>query len=167
MSWLIRLLASLFREPIIPQKTTPKIQEIARPKIEEETLYKFSKQSLEKLETCHPDLQKLFGKVLESGLFDLTVVEGVRTLERQKQLVAEGKSKTLNSKHLDGSAVDVAIYKNGKIDWDDSKAYYVLAGIVYTLAKQEGISVRWGGNWECNQDYDDTTFLDLVHWEIL
>lgn len=129
-------------------------------------MYKFSKSSKAKLATCHYDLQRLFKEVLAVGFFDLTVIEGKRSLERQKQLVKDGKSKTFNSKHLEGDAVDIGIYKNNKIDWNDTKAYYVLAGIVYVKAKEAGINIRWGGNWERNRDFNDTTFLDLVHYEL-
>lgn len=162
---LLRLWTSLFPSPEKIQKTPQKNLEKTEEKIQN-TMYKFSNKSQEKLATCHPDIQKIFNKVLSLGIFDLTVVEGKRSLERQKELVAEGKSKTLKSKHLTGDAIDVAIYKNGKIDWDDANAYYVLAGVVYAIAKQEGIAIRWGGNWDRDQDMNDQTFDDLVHYEL-
>lgn len=129
-------------------------------------MYKFSKSSKEKLETVDEKLQTLFIAVLSMGIFDITIIEGKRSLERQKQLVTEGKSKTLESKHLTGKAIDVAIFKNNTIDWDDTKAYYVLVGVVLTLAKQLGISIRSGSNWDLDTDYNDQDFNDLVHFEL-
>jgi peptidoglycan L-alanyl-D-glutamate endopeptidase CwlK len=128
---------------------------------------KYSRSSLNNLSTCHQDLQDLFHAVLEFGYFDLTIIEGKRSLERQKQLFNEGASKTMKSKHLTGHAVDVGIYKNGGIDWNDKNAYYVLAGIVTAISDEIGVKVRWGGNWDKDRDFDDQSFNDLVHWELV
>jgi peptidoglycan L-alanyl-D-glutamate endopeptidase CwlK len=127
---------------------------------------KFSKRSQDNLNSVKPELIKLFTEVLALGIFDISITEGLRSQERQQELLDANLSKTLNSKHLTGDAVDVAIYKNGRIDYKDTLAYYVLAGVVYTIAKQQGIRIRWGGNWDRDSDFNDNTFNDLVHFEL-
>lgn len=130
-------------------------------------MYKFSKNSKGKLSTVHSDLQILMEVVLRTNMFDLTVIEGIRSDRRQKMLLDRGITKTLKSKHLTGHAVDIGIHKGGKLDFDDTRAYYVLAGTILLEAKRLGISVRWGGNWDSDQNFDDQSFNDLVHWELL
>ena len=75
-------------------------------------MYSYSRKSLDKLNTCHPDLQKILKEAIKH--YDVTIIEGVRALSRQEELVRTGKSKTMNSKHLpqaDGYswAVDCAL----------------------------------------------------------
>ncbi|RYD61794.1 MAG: M15 family peptidase, partial [Verrucomicrobiaceae bacterium] len=65
-------------------------------------MYKLSAESLEKLKGVHPDLVKVVKRAIELTTIDFKVGEGVRTPARQKKLVAEGKSKTLNSRHIPG-----------------------------------------------------------------
>ncbi|MGL5964095.1 MAG: hypothetical protein ACRCZ2_06840, partial [Fusobacteriaceae bacterium] len=73
------------------------------------TKYKFSKRSLSNVEGIDYRLVILLGLMLQHSKFDFIVTEGVRTKERQAQLVKEGNSKTMNSKHLTGSAFDIAM----------------------------------------------------------
>ena len=119
--------------------------------------FKLSKDSMSKLSGVHPDLVKLVNRAIEITPIDFRVLEGLRTKERQAQLKAEGKSKTLKSRHLTGHAVDIAPIVNGKVswDWDD---YYPLAKAVKQAAKELGIRIEWGGDW--------TTFKDGPHWQI-
>ena len=129
----------------------------------------FSKESLDKLDGVHHLLADICFKVLH--YHDCKILSGVRTLEEQKRLVAEGKSKTLNSYHLVqddgfGYAVDVAPYP---IDWSDTKRFYYFAGIFLTVAKDilpEDYYIRWGGDWDIDNDLNDQTFNDLVHFEL-
>jgi peptidoglycan L-alanyl-D-glutamate endopeptidase CwlK len=85
------------------------------------------------------------------------VTEGVRTLERQKQLLAEKKSQTLDSYHITGHAIDVALFLNGKITWN-LKDYKKLADIIKQAAKDLGYDIVWGGDWK--------KFKDGVHFQI-
>ena len=128
---------------------------------------KFSRVSSERLATCHPDLQRLMLEVIKH--WDCSVTYGIRTEEEQKQMVAKGKSITMNSKHLrqpDGysHAVDVVPYP---IDWDDHKRFYYFGGFVLGIAKSLGIKVRWGGDWNGNMDVKDQNFNDLPHFELV
>ena len=130
-------------------------------------MFKFGTRSRRRLGTVDKSLQLLMNVAIRRGIFDLSVLEGLRTKERQQFLVATGASKTLNSKHLTGHAVDIGIWKAGRVDYKDKKAYYVLAGQIYLLAAELGIKARWGGNWDSDQDMNDQSFNDLVHWELV
>jgi len=127
----------------------------------------FSERSLEKLHTCHPDLQRLFKRVVLQ--FDVTILEGVRTLERQQEMVADGLSQTLRSKHLkqpDGyaHAVDVAPYP---VNWANAAGRFErLGGYVLGLAEMLEIPIRWGGLWDRNLNEINEGFVDRPHFEL-
>lgn len=131
---------------------------------------KFSLKSNEKLDTCHPLLQELFREVVKDD--DCTVVEGHRSRKRQNRLFREGKSKLQwpRGKHnvMPSEAVDAAPWIPGKqIPWDDPRQFYYFAGKVKAKARQLGIRVRWGGDWDGDGDVSDQQFNDLVHWELV
>jgi peptidoglycan L-alanyl-D-glutamate endopeptidase CwlK len=88
---------------------------------------------------------------------DFTVLEGLRTVERQKQLVSQGASKTMNSRHITGHAVDLAPMIGGKIRWDWPLCHK-LAKIVKAAAADEKVPLVWGGDWRA--------FKDGPHWEL-
>lgn len=117
-----------------------------------------SMKSQDKLNTLDPRLQKLLIKAIT--ITDYTIIEGRRTLERQKELFNAGKSKTMDSKHVTGDkpslAVDVAPYP---VDWEDIKAFAHLIGIIKGIAYCEGIKIRCG--------YDFPTFKDYPHIELV
>lgn len=132
----------------------------------------FSISSLEKLKQAHQDLQTVFNEVVK--IQDCTVIEAYRDQEAQERAVREGKSQVNypfgahNS--LPSKAVDVAPYP---IRWDDTNRFYVFWGIVKTVAAQlldEGKithKIRWGGDWNGNDNYKDQKFNDLDHFEII
>lgn len=118
---------------------------------------KFSQRSLKNLQGIHPDLRRVMDRALQESPLDFVVIEGLRTRERQKQLVAEGASKTMNSRHLTGHAVDIVpIGPNGKaaFDWP---LYHKLGPAVEAAAKKEGVDITWGGRW--------SKFRDGPHFE--
>jgi peptidoglycan L-alanyl-D-glutamate endopeptidase CwlK len=131
--------------------------------------HQFSKSSLDRLEGVNHILADLCFRVLYHR--DCTVIYGKRTIEEQLKLVNEGLSKTMNSYHLpqeDGKAwaVDLAPYP---IDWKNTKQFYWLAGMMKVLAElylPDGYYLRWGGNWDSDEDLDDQSFMDLVHYEL-
>ena len=100
------------------------------------------------------------------------MIYGVRSIAEQLKLFNEGLSKTMSSKHIkqdDGfaHAVDIAPYP---IDWDDTKRFYWLAGMMKALAPRHlpsNYELRWGGNWDMDEDLNDQSFMDLVHFEIV
>jgi peptidoglycan L-alanyl-D-glutamate endopeptidase CwlK len=119
---------------------------------------KFSARSLKNLNGIHPDLRRVIDRALIDSPMDFTVIEGLRTKERQKQLVASGASRTMNSRHITGHAVDlVPIGPNGKaaFDWP---LYDVLGPAVERAAEAEGVAIAWGGRW--------TSFRDGPHFEL-
>ena len=124
---------------------------------------KFSKSSLGKLSTCDERLQKLFNEVIKH--FDCKVTEGHRTIEQQIIYVNEGKSKTMNSKHLTEPSLAVDVYPF-PIDFKDTKRFYYFAGFVKGIASQLEIPIRWGGDWDSDTDLHDQNFNDLPHFEI-
>jgi peptidoglycan L-alanyl-D-glutamate endopeptidase CwlK len=77
------------------------------------TKHTLSQRSESNLTGVHPDLVKVVRRALENCETDFTVVEGLRTLARQKELVAKGFSKTMKSRHLKGEAVDLYPYYQG------------------------------------------------------
>jgi len=119
--------------------------------------YSFGIKSVNKMTGVHPSLKKVLYRAIEITDVDFSIIEGVRTLERQKQLVASGASKTLNSRHLDGHAVDIAPYVEGEIRWD-WPLYHRLAKVMKTAAKEIGVPIEWGGDW--------IRFKDGPHWQL-
>ena len=128
-------------------------------------MFIYSPKSKEKLLTCHIDLQKLFNEVIKH--VDCTVLEGNRGKDRQDEVCRQGWSTLMfpNSKHnsLPSQAVDVAPYP---IDWEDKEKFYYFGGIVKGIATQMGINIRWGGDWDSDNDLHDQTLFDLPHFEL-
>lgn len=121
----------------------------------------FGQKSRENLKGVDARLVNVFNEVVKH--FDCTILDGVRTKERQAELVAQGKSKTMASKHIEGQALDVAPYP---VDWNDTNRFYYFSGFVMGVASQMGIKVRWGGDWNNDKNLKDNKFDDLVHYEL-
>ena len=119
--------------------------------------FKLSQRSLDRLEGVKPDLVKVVKRAIELTTVDFGVIEGVRTEERQKELVAKGASKTMKSKHLDGNAVDLMVYVDGRGCWE-LNLYDEVADAMRTAAIEEGVPIRWGCAWHIDniEDYDGT-----------
>lgn len=105
-----------------------------------------SERSLKNLVGVKDDLVRVVKRAIELSDTDFAVIEGLRTKERQAALVKKGASKTMNSKHLTGDAVDIAPIVNGKVSWD-FEHYYPLANAMAKAATELGVKVRWGGAW--------------------
>ena len=129
---------------------------------------KFGKRSKKNLIGVDANLQNVLYEVVK--YFDITIIEGKRSQERQNELVAQGKSKTKFGKHVDGKAVDIAPYP---IDWNARDDFHLLGGFVLGMAASMGIKIRWGGDWNASSTFKgrrttkDNNFDDLVHFEIL
>ena len=106
-----------------------------------------SSRSRERLRGVNPELADTVKRALELSPIDFGVTEGIRSVERQKELVARGLSQTMNSKHLTGNAVDLVAYLSGRVCWEMS-AYDELADAMKQAAKETGVSIRWGGAWQ-------------------
>ena len=114
-------------------------------------------RSISRLVDVHPDLVRVVHRAAALSSLDFTVLEGWRTMDRQKQLLAQGATRTLNSRHLTGHAVDLAPMIGGTVSWD-WPLYHRLAKIVKAAAVAENVPLTWGGDWK--------TFKDGPHWEL-
>lgn len=92
------------------------------------------------------------------GEEEAVVTEGLRTVERQRQLVRSGASRTMSSLHLEGRALDIAVLKGGRVVGDVEPHYAEIAALVQKQAAIFGVNVEWGGNWR--------TFQDGCHFQI-
>ena len=126
---------------------------------------RFGSRSINRLKTCDQKLQELFYEVVKH--FDCSILEGHRGEEGQNKAYADGKSKVKypNGKHnkFPSVAVDVAPYP---IDWSDRDRFHYFSGFVLGVAKQMGMNIRWGGDWNQDTKTKDNKFDDLVHFEI-
>ena len=116
-----------------------------------------SARDLKRLEGVHEAIKAVLIRAAHDGAPKFAVIEGVRTLARQKELVARGASKTMRSRHIHGFAVDIAPVIAGKIAWD-WPAFYPLASAIKAAADAEDVSLTWGGDWQ--------SFKDGPHWEL-
>lgn len=127
---------------------------------------KLNDASEKKLAGVHPDLQAVIHKAAEISDMTFVVTEGLRSRERQAQLVKAGASRTMNSRHITGHAVDLAVWvdtdKDGVVDggeirWD-WPLYAKLSKIVKEAAMQVSVPIVWGGDWK--------SFRDGPHFEL-
>jgi peptidoglycan L-alanyl-D-glutamate endopeptidase CwlK len=121
-----------------------------------------SSKSLAKLELAHPDLVKVITRAAALSDMDFTILEVLRTVARQKELVAKGASKTMRSRHLPGvdgksRAIDIAPLDGGQVSWA-WPLYHKLAPIIKQAALDVGVPIEWGGDWR--------TFKDGPHWQL-
>jgi len=119
---------------------------------------KWSSRSLGNLKGIHPDLRRVMDRALQESPLDFIVIEGLRSKERQKQLFDQGATRTMNSRHITGHAVDLLpIGPNGRaaFDWP---LYHKLAPAVKAAAEAEGVKIKWGGDWK--------SFKDGPHFEL-
>lgn len=133
---------------------------------------KFSQDSFSKLSTCHPDLQVLFYEVIK--YFDCTIIEGYRNEEDQEKAFVSGNTQLHfpHGKHnrQPSMAADVAPYP---IDWNNNNRSYWFAGYVMGIAQKlkdlgkMTHAVRFGGDWNMDNDIDNERFKDLVHFELV
>jgi peptidoglycan L-alanyl-D-glutamate endopeptidase CwlK len=120
-------------------------------------MFKFGTRSLSNLVRVHEDLQKVMHKSIATSPYDFTITEGLRSPGRQQKLVDEGRSTTMNSRHLTGHAIDLAVLVGGKVIWD-MKEYQELALHIKAVAKELEVPIVWGGDWN--------SLVDAVHYEL-
>ena len=148
-------------------------------------MFKLSTRSLDKLITVEPELQSVVRRAIELTKVDFGVIEGIRTVERQKELVAKGASKTMKSKHIEGRAVDLMAYINGRGCWE-LNVYDEIADAMKQAAIEADVGLVWGAAWnvddirewegsmeEAMNYYIDTrrkqgrrAFIDCPHWQL-
>ena len=120
-------------------------------------MFKLGKRSIERLQGVHPDLVKVVERAIEMSPVDFTVLEGLRSPERQQTLVASGASQTLNSRHITGHAVDLGAWVDNQVDWS-WPLYHKIANAMKAAANELGVAIVWGGDWK--------TFKDGPHFEL-
>ena len=118
-------------------------------------MYTYSNKSKKKMEGLHSDLVAILNEAIEITKVDFSVFEGMRSVSRQRKLVALGKSQTMNSRHLTGHAVDLVPHPyggdndgDGEINGHDWDEYFPIADAMILSAKKLDIPLRWGGNWK-------------------
>lgn len=109
--------------------------------------YHLGKRSRKNLQGVHHDLIEVIERAIEITAVDFTVIEGLRTKKRQRELVAKGASQTMNSRHLTGHAVDLMALVGGKGSWD-WPLYYKITEAVQEAADELGIRIESGSMWE-------------------
>jgi peptidoglycan LD-endopeptidase CwlK len=119
--------------------------------------FSLSQKSKDRLSGVHPDLVKVVNRAIQITTCDFAILEGVRSLARQEQLVKAGASQTMKSRHLTGHAVDLGAYVNGSVRWD-WPLYNQLAGAMKKAAAELNVPIEWGGDW--------TTLKDGPHFQL-
>ena len=148
--------------------------------------YKLSTKSQERLIGVEPELKEIVYEAIKVTKVDFGVIEGLRTEEKQKQLVESGASQTMKSKHLEGRAVDLMAYIGGRGSWE-LYVYDEIADAMKEAAIKVDVAVRWGAAWtvtdirewkgtmeEAMNSYIDTRrgqgrrpFIDAPHFELM
>lgn len=112
-------------------------------------------RSTKNLVGVNSDLVRVVKRALELSPVDFTVIEGLRTKERQAELMKQGFTRTLNSRHIIGEAVDIVPLP---VDWNNPKPFGLVAEAMKKAADELGVKITWGGDWK--------SFVDLPHYQI-
>ena len=135
-------------------------------------MYKLSKRSLNNLNGVHPDLVKVVKRALEISNIDFTVIEGLRTIEKQKEYVAKGVSKTMKSYHLKqkdgyGHAVDIYPYYNGSVQVNAPLSEFKkIANAMMKAGNEYDVIITWGADWDKDGNIKEHSFIDSPHYQI-
>lgn len=117
----------------------------------------------ERLAGLKPELVQVAERAAELCHYDIVVLEGMRTMQRQRELLAKGATTILRSKHLSGDAVDLAPMLDTDGDGDREVSwhwphYHDMAQYVLRAAKELNVDIEWGGHWK--------NFPDGPHWQL-
>jgi peptidoglycan L-alanyl-D-glutamate endopeptidase CwlK len=107
--------------------------------------YKLGTRSYQNLSGVHPDLVAVVERAIQITKQDFVVIEGIRNIDRQRQLFKAGKSKTMNSRHLTGHAVDICPYP---VDWSSKEKFQAINDAMDQASLELKIPVVWGGDWK-------------------
>ena len=132
--------------------------------------FKLGKTSLARLKGVDETLVNVVKRAIEISEVDFTVLEGVRTLERQRELYAQGRTApgkivtwTMKSRHIEGKAVDLVPYP---LDWNDLEKFNKIKDAMFQAAKELDVNLRWGADWNGNGEYREKGEYDSPHFEI-
>ena len=119
--------------------------------------FKLSQRSIDRMAGVNRDLVRVVRLAITRSPLDFSITEGLRTVERQKELVAQKKSQTMKSRHIVGEAVDICVLIDGKANWDFEN-YRKVADVFKACAWELGVTITWGGDWK--------TLVDGPHFQI-
>lgn len=119
--------------------------------------FKLSQRSLDRMKGVDERLVNVVKRAIEISEVDFCVTEGLRTKERQVELMKAGATRTMNSKHIVGKAVDLAAIVEGQVRWD-WPLYPKLATAMKRAAEILNVDIEWGGDW--------VTFKDGPHFQL-
>ena len=119
--------------------------------------FKLSQRSLDRMKGVDERLVNVVKRAIEISEVDFIVTEGLRTKERQAELFKAGATRTMNSKHIVGKAVDLAAVVDGQVRWD-WPLYSKLATAMKRAAEILNVKIEWGGDW--------VTFKDGPHFQL-
>jgi peptidoglycan L-alanyl-D-glutamate endopeptidase CwlK len=130
--------------------------------------FKLSQRSLDRLEGVDERLVAVVKQAITTTTIDFGVIQGMRTLEMQKELVAKGASQTMKSKHLTGHAVDLMAYISGRGSWE-LNLYDDIADAMKEAGDTLGVRLRWGaawhiddiGSWDGTMEEAMNAYIDL------
>ena len=132
--------------------------------------FKLGKTSLARLQGVDETLVNVVKRAIEISEVDFTVIEGVRTLERQRELYAQGRTAPgkivtwiMKSKHIEGKAVDLVPYP---LDWNDIEKFNKIKDAMFQAAKELDVNLRWGADWDSDGNYRENGEYDSPHFEI-
>ena len=111
--------------------------------------YQLGTRSLQNLSGVNPDMVAVVKAAIKITEQDFIVIEGIRNINRQRELFKAGKSKTMNSRHITGHAVDLCPYP---VDWNDHSKFEVIAEAMKAAADSLDIPLEWGGDWKNGWD---------------
>ena len=120
--------------------------------------YRFGKRSRSNLKGVDDRLVRICNRALQLSPIDFGITEGIRSVERQRFMVASGRSDTMNSRHLTGLAVDIVAYKNGGVVTWDFETYRTISRSFIRAGWEYETAVTWGGDWP--------RLRDGVHFQI-
>jgi len=141
-------------------------------------MFSVGRDSLLKLNSLDDRLVRILVESISISPIDFMVGCTSRDISEQKQLFIEGKTKTMNSLHLvkpKSHAVDIFPLKKdsfgrSSVPWNSHRYFYLMAGCVLSVAERvcrgQDWSVRWGGNFNGDENLENDSFLDLVHFEL-
>lgn len=137
-------------------------------------MYKLSKRSKDNLIDVHPTLVSVVNRALEISRVDFAVIEGVRSLARQQELYAQGRTApgpivtwTLNSRHFkDASGYGKAVDLLPVTGWDDKEGFNSVAAAMFAAAKELGVTIRWGADWDMDGKPREKGETDSPHFEL-
>jgi len=138
--------------------------------------FKFGTKSNGKLASCCQELRLVANRAIVLSPYDFSIIWGWRGEDIQNALFVSGAStkewpdSNHNTHDVDGQpyseALDYGVYKDGNILWKNTHAFAVVAGCFFAAAKEQGIKIRWGGDWDANPKTGQK-LLDYGHIEVI